>query len=123
MARPKGNKNKKTLEFVERAEALGVDPIDVMLLFAKGDWKALGYKAEMYVASEGKDSSSMKFTIDPAIRLKAASEACQYINAKKRHVEVTGKDGAPLETKASLDPETLERLEKLTQAILNDGKA
>lgn len=123
MARPKGNKNKKTLEFVDRAHALGVDPIDVMLLFAKGDWKALGYKDEMYVVSESKESKSWKYTIDPAIRLKAASEACQYINAKKRSVEVTGKDGQPLETKTGLDPETLGRLEDLTQAILKDGKA
>lgn len=93
--RQKGTPNKDTQELKEIAERLGVNPFEVMLLFAKGDWQALGYKNEMYVSSEGDKSTSYKYTIDPATRAKMASDACQFMYPKRKSIEVLSAEDGP----------------------------
>ena len=93
--RKKGTPNKSISPLKERAQALGVDPFEVLLLFAKGDWKALGYDAETYTV-HSKDFSNELLTIQPQVRAKAAAEACQYLFPKLKAIEHTGKDGTPL---------------------------
>lgn len=70
--RPKGAKNKKTRELHDKAFELGVNPFEVMLLFAKGDHEALGYKVP----------------IPMDLRLNAAKEATNYLYSKKRSITV-----------------------------------
>lgn len=87
--RRKGTPNKNTCPAQERAEQLGVDPIEILLLVVKGDWAALGYK------------NPLTITLDQ--RINAAKEVAQYIVPKKRSVELSGElDTAP---KEGLTPE------------------
>ena len=86
--RQKGTPNKTTAQIIEKANELGIDPFEVLLLFAKGDWKALGYVSEMYEASAGKAGSSYRYNIDPAVRAKCAAEAVQYLYPKRKAVEL-----------------------------------
>lgn len=72
--RKKGTPNKKTLPLLARAKALKVDPFEILLLFAMGKWKRLGYKENV---------------LTPENRLKAASEACQYLHPKRKALEVS----------------------------------
>lgn len=88
--RKKGTPNKNAVPLKEKAEALGVDPFEILLLFAKGDWKELGYPAAM-VVKYSQHCQNEEFTIPPATRAKAAAEASQYLYPKLKAVEHSGK--------------------------------
>lgn len=93
--RAKGTPNKKSVLLDEKAKELGVDPFTILLKFAAGDWEGLGYKNEIFVkeTADGK-GHSLGYTITPEMRLKAAAEACQYLLAKKKAIELTGGEDA-----------------------------
>lgn len=78
--RKKGCPNKKTQELRECAERLGVNPFEVLLLFAEGNWKALGYNRSV---------------IAPPVRARAAAEACQYLHPKRKAIEHSGEIKSP----------------------------
>lgn len=108
--RAKGKPNRDRENLLALSEKLGVDPFEVLLLFAKGDWHALGYKSETYVSGEGKGSVSYKYFIDPSVRAKSASEACQYLFAKRKTVEVEAPNGLDVNLKTDVDPKVLSDL-------------
>lgn len=85
--RQKGSKNKVNLNAQERAEELGVDPLEILLMIAKGDVEGLGY-----------DKDSMGISLD--LRMKAAQEVMQYILPKRKAVEHTGVVNLELSKKA-----------------------
>lgn len=94
--RKKGQPNKDRFNLAERAKELGVDPFEILLRFAAGDWKSLGY-------AFAEDPQSGKHTIDPSVRSKAASEACQYLYPKKKSIEHSGEIGLPDHVKTAAD--------------------
>ena len=99
--RPKGAKNKRTQKAMEISKTLDCDPFEVLINFAKGDWKALGYKSERFVTKktiektvEGKDEKVSveievegELVISPDMRLHAARDASPYLYPKLRTVE------------------------------------
>lgn len=91
--RKKGTTNKNSLPLKEKAQALGVDPFEILLHFASGNWKALGYEDEKNLAGE--------YLIQPQVRMKAAGDACQYLHPKLKQVDAVIKnsplDDRPLE--------------------------
>lgn len=109
--RKKGQPNKKTEELRECAKRLGVNPFEVLLLFAEGNWKALGYDKEKFVSGINEYGQWYKWTIDPAVRSKAAAEACQYLNPKRKAIEHSGEIKSP-ESKLS-DLELDRRIQSL----------
>lgn len=94
--RAKGTPNKNALPLVQKAKDLGVDPFEVLLLFAKGDWKALGYKHETMTVGFCKETTEeiWDYTIRPDVRARAASMACEYLYPKRKALaeEVEVKD-------------------------------
>ncbi len=96
--RAKGTPNADSLPLEAKAKELKVDPFEVLLLFAAGDWKALGYETEQAPSSFSEHGTVYKYTIDPSVRTKAAAEACSYLYAKRKALEVTSEiDPAVLE--------------------------
>lgn len=87
--RQKGTPNKESLPLEQKAKDLGVDPFDILLKFAAGNWKDLGYENECYFMEKPDGAVKMGYTITPEMRLKAASEACQYLLPKKKAVELS----------------------------------
>lgn len=77
--RPKGSLNKITTLAKEKADALGIDPFEVLLRFSMGDWQTLGYASEVYVKKDGKDGTTYEFVIEPSVRAAAAANACRYL--------------------------------------------
>jgi hypothetical protein len=77
--RKKGSKNRKTVALESIASRLNVNPFEVLCLFAKGDWKKLGYLNPDAVT--------------PHDRLSAAAEACGYLYSKKKSIEISNPDG------------------------------
>lgn len=72
--RKKGTPNKNRVPAQELADRLGINPYEILLLFAAGDAEALGLK---------------KDELGPAARVKAAAEASKYVKAQMRTVDVT----------------------------------
>lgn len=92
--RSKGTPNKKVQPLLDRAEALGVDPFEILLHFAKGDWAALGYAAASTVSYTSAGIEFDEPVIKPELRMHAAKEACQYLYPKRKSIEMTAVDGA-----------------------------
>lgn len=87
--RAKGTPNRKSLLAEDLAHKLGVDPLEILLHFTKGDWKALGYKSEetAHYTSAGEEYG--KLTIQPEVRVSAAKEAVKYIYSQKKAIELS----------------------------------
>ena len=111
--RKKGVPNKDRMTVRERAEKLGVDPHEIMLLFAKGDWKGLGYKESFTTRWTGNGIEYEEERIPPALRAKMAAEVAQYIEPKLKSVEHSGEINNPTHTE-SVDRLTAELL-KITE--------
>lgn len=86
--RKKGTPNKDVLPLEQKAQELGVDPFEILLHFASGNWKALGYDAETRTYFTAAGIEAEEPIIKPEHRLKAATEACSYIHAKRKAVEM-----------------------------------
>jgi hypothetical protein len=74
--RKKGSKNKNSVPCRDLADHLGINPFEVLLLFAAGQYGALGIKKPL----------------DPALRAKAAADATKMIHAQPR-APITGEVG------------------------------
>lgn len=101
--KPKGAVHALTTKVRDTANRLGIDPFEILLRFAAGDWKALGYKSEKY-------KKSTRYVIEPFVRAKAAQEAAQYILPKLRSIEQPKSNAL-----AGMTPE--QRLEAMKHAV------
>lgn len=82
--RPKGSRNKRSLQVEIIAEKFGKDPFELLMMFATGDWQGLGYDSEVYVMENAQGSTKIGYTISPEMRLAATKEACQYLYPKRK---------------------------------------
>lgn len=99
MSRPKGSNktpgsgrvagtpNKNTIDLQRISEELGIHPFKILLHFAAGDWKSLGYETETYL-EHGKEYSNEVLYIKPETRLKAAAHAADYLYPKRKSIEI-----------------------------------
>lgn len=93
--RVKGTPNKKTSELQEIAEELGVNPFEILLHFAVGNYGALNlpeWTSRMTKSGEAVHEP----TISPELRQKSAKDACEYLFPKLKSIEHKGKDGLGL---------------------------
>lgn len=99
-----GTPNRATREAQALADELGIDPFEVLLLFAAGDAEALGLKP--YVDGKGRHREPM-VALD--LRMQAAIAACRHLLPVLKAVEVTGANGGPIETMMALGEEGLKK--------------
>lgn len=85
--RPKGVPNKRTSDLIDIANRLNCHPFEVLIHFANGDFKALGYPEKEKIVT--KDSVIEKYTIPPELRQRSAKDACEYLFPKRKAVEHT----------------------------------
>ena len=84
--RKKGTRNKNSVIIEEMAIKLGVSPFEVLLRFADGDWKGLGYENECYFSEKPDGAVKMGYVITPESRLKAAESAAKYLYPQKQAI-------------------------------------
>jgi len=84
--RKKGVKNKRSQLAEDKAKELGVDPFEILLLFAAGDWKRLGYSSATREVPAGRGTVVID-TIEPHERRAAASDACKYLHPTLKSVD------------------------------------
>jgi hypothetical protein len=87
--RKKGSSNRRTMMVDEMVSKLNVDPLEVLLLFAKGDWKKLGYDAESTICYNSAGIEYTRLTISPETRIMGAKEAVKYIYSQKKAMELS----------------------------------
>jgi len=92
MGRPKGSANRQTIDLEDKAKSLGVDPFEILLLFAKRDWSALGYEEE-FEERLTKDGGVFYVPhISADLQMNAAKEASKYLYSQKRAVELSNSE-------------------------------
>lgn len=87
--RQKGTPNKNKVPAQELAEKLGVDPLAILLMVAKGDWKGLGYSKPTETKYSQFGQPFEVELIPLKMRIFAASDAVQYIVPKRKALEVS----------------------------------
>lgn len=89
--RKKGTPNKPIKDLHEKARELKVDIFEILCLFAKGDFEALGYDSSVYI-KESKDggSTTLGYVISPETRLHATKEAAKYLYPQLKAIEHSG---------------------------------
>lgn len=92
--RRKGTPNKVQQTLQDKAAELGVDPFEILLHFAKGDWKTLGYKSSKRLVNVTDDGTKIyEDVISPQLRQKSAKDASEYLYPKRRSIEVSDPNG------------------------------
>lgn len=91
--RKSGTPNRRTQEAIELSEKLNVDPLEILLLIAKGDWEALGYENPQTskLSKSGDEVWCDRIELDH--RLAAAKESCKYIYPARKAVELKDQNG------------------------------
>jgi hypothetical protein len=107
----KGIKNQRTLQIETIAEKFP-NPFLVLMMFASGDWKGLGYDSETYVMESASGATKIGYVITPELRVIAAREACRYLYPMKKE-----KDDAPKEIEVKSIEQKKELLEKAQRQI------
>ena len=117
--RPKGVKNHRTALVEMMAAKYEVDPFQILLMFAHGDWKGLGYDSETYVMENATGATKIGYTISPEMRLHAAKEATAYLHAKKKEQieEDNTIEVMSIEEKKKFLIQAKEEIEKLEEEI------
>ena len=106
--RTKGTKNIRSFNAWELANRLNIDPLEVLLKFASGDWKGLGYDNEVYHSESATGETKLGYVITPNMRMNAADKACKFLYPTKIETTPTENDTSP-----EAVTETIARLAKL----------
>lgn len=96
--RRSGTPNKDNIDLQRISEELGISPFKILLHYAAGNWKELGFKDE-YELRVSRGEAYHVLTIDPSVRVKAAAHACEYLYPKRKSVEIIQIQQEPIEGK------------------------
>lgn len=92
MGRPKGSKNKHSFQIEEIANKFDIEPFEVLMMVAVGDWKGLGFEAAYKTSYTGAGIEFEEPNIKLADRVQAAKEACKYLYSQKQAVAISTGD-------------------------------
>lgn len=89
IGRPPGSPNRRTEELFHLAEKHDCNPFEILILFAKGDFKSLGYEEfQKKIVGKGESAEMVEeLTISPELRQKSARDAAEYLYPKRKAVE------------------------------------
>lgn len=81
--RKKGTRNRNTIEAQLLAKEMGVNPLQILLWIAAGDYKALGYNSE-YIETKFKKEERIPLNM----RKSAAKEVLPYLTPQLKSIEL-----------------------------------
>lgn len=92
MGRPKGSKNKHSFQVEELAQTFDVEPFEILMRIATGDWKFFGFKSatETVYTAQGIEMEQLAIPIKD--RGAAAAKACAYLYSQKQAVQLSTVD-------------------------------
>lgn len=90
--RQKGTPNKRSLLVEEIAAKFNIDPFEVLMMVAAGDWKSLGYDSKTKISYTGAGIEFEEDNVRLEHRVGAAKEAARYLYAQKQSVALSTGD-------------------------------
>jgi len=94
--RKKGSKNKFTFNAEELARNLNIDPLEICIHIAAGNWKEAGFPDEFIFVEKPDGAIAARPCITPEMRLAASKEAAKYMYSVKQSVQHSGEVGIKL---------------------------
>lgn len=92
--RQKGSANKRTQLVEEIAARFDIDPFEVLMMVAAGDWEGLGYDMKSKISYTNAGIEFEEDHIKLSDRVQAAKEASKYLYSQKQSVALsTGDSG------------------------------
>ncbi len=85
MARPKGAKNKRSIEVEIIASKFDKDPFEILMMIASGDWRGLGFETKTKTTFSPQGIEIEEENVPIAQRAFAAKEATRYLHAPKQN--------------------------------------
>jgi len=86
--RPKGSKNKHNKNVDEIAARYNLQPFEVLMMVAAGDWKGLGYDAPTRTSFAASGIEFEEPVIKISDRIHAAKEASKYLYSAKQAISI-----------------------------------
>lgn len=90
--RQKGTLNKRTLHVEEIAAQFNIDPFEVLMMIAAGDWKGLGFNEKVKTSFTNAGIEFEEDHVKLEHRLNAAKEAAKYLYSQKQSVAISTGD-------------------------------
>jgi hypothetical protein len=90
--RQKGTRNKLNQNVEEIAAQFEMDPFEVLMMIAAGDWKGLGYETKTKTTFSAAGIEIEEDNVPLAQRCQAAKEAAKYLYAQKQSVALSTGD-------------------------------
>lgn len=87
--RQKGTPNKRNFKVEEIAAKFSIDPFEVLMMVAAGDWKALGYEGPTRTSFAASGIEFEEPWIKLSDRVQAAKEAAKYLYSQKQSVALS----------------------------------
>lgn len=91
--RKKGTKNKFMFKPEVTAENLGIDPFELCLKYAVGDWQGAGFQEEHIFIEKPDGAVAARPSITPEMRFAAIKEACKYLYPTKQSTDIKVPEG------------------------------
>lgn len=92
MPRQKGSKNRRTQMIEDIAYRFDMDPFEILMMVACGDWKGLGYDSATKTSFAASGIEFEEPWIKLSDRVLAAKEAAGYLYSKKQSVALSTGD-------------------------------
>lgn len=90
--RVKGSVNIRTFVAEEIAAKFEIDPLEVLMMVATGDWKGLGFDAPSKISYTSAGIEFEEPNIKLSDRVQASKEAAKYLYSAKQAVAISGPD-------------------------------
>lgn len=87
MGRPKGAKNKRNFQVEVIAANFELDPFEVLMMIATGDWKGLGYDGKTKTTFTMNGIEVEEDNVPIRERCNAARECCRYLYTQKHNIK------------------------------------
>lgn len=92
--RQSGTPNKRTLKVEEIASQFDIDPFEVLMMIAAGDWKGLGFDERSKTTFSPQGIEIEEDNVPLSQRCQAAKEAAKYLYSQRQSVAIsTGETG------------------------------
>lgn len=90
--RAKGTVNKRTQLVEDIAAKFDIDPFEVLMMVAAGDWEGLGFDAASKISYTSAGIEFEEPNIKLTDRVQAAKEASKYLYSQKQSVALSSDD-------------------------------
>jgi predicted deacylase len=114
--RPPGIRDRRGLGARETAEALGIDPLEVLLLLAGDRW------ADLHPDEPEVDKDGRRRRVPLELRLKAAKEAAAFLHPRLKAVDHAVSGGGPFADYMAMgEAELRRRIAEIDEALGEEG--